>query len=116
MEPGKDRKCWVKVTEGEKIVFGVGPEGLRLNKPNPKLCRLHLAIARAMQSSGVNKAREEAIRKNIETSAIFQELPSVGVFDDNVEGITTGTNEEKQKEEEEEEEEEEKWWFRSDED
>jgi hypothetical protein len=60
------------VTEGDKIMFGAGPQGDSLNKPNPKLCQLHLAIARAMKSGGVNQAMEEAACKNDYSRLTFQ--------------------------------------------
>jgi hypothetical protein len=44
---------FIKLHDGDEIVFGDGPEGARLGLgPNPLLCNLQLSVARVLRMSG----------------------------------------------------------------
>ena len=43
----------IPLKDGDEIIFGSGPDGMLLNEgPLPRLCNLHLTIARVLKMSG----------------------------------------------------------------
>jgi hypothetical protein len=43
----------IRLRDGDEIKFGEGPDGPRLGRgPSPILCNFHLAVARALNTSG----------------------------------------------------------------
>ena len=42
----------VKAQDGDEIVFGQGEDGDEIDRPDPNICNLHLAIARVSAASG----------------------------------------------------------------
>jgi len=44
---------FIRLCDGDQIIFGGGPEAVRLGfGPNPLLCNLQLAVARVLRISG----------------------------------------------------------------
>jgi len=42
----------IKLSDGQEIIFGRGPNGQVIDKPNPEYCNIKLAIARVMHACG----------------------------------------------------------------
>ena len=52
----------MSINDGDEIEFGKGKDGNTIELPDPRLCSLHLAVARVYAASGITELLHKIVK------------------------------------------------------